>query len=315
MTLPITPSQIQRAHEVLKPLIHRTPVLTSTGLDDLTGARLFFKCGNFQKTGSFKARGAAYLTSTLSEEERMAGLCTHSSGNHGQAVAWAAKKQGIPAYVVMPSNAPEVKKRAVKGYGAEVIECPPTLEARESYLAEVRERTGACFLHPYNDLRIITGQATCARELIEDTGDLDFIIPPIGGGGLAAGCCLSTHFWSPDTAVIGGEPIGADDAYRSLKAGKIIPAGEAYTIADGLRTSLGKHTFVILHQLLEQIVLVTDQEIIAAMRLIWERMKIVIEPSCAVPLAVVAKDRDTFRNKRVGLMLTGGNVDPGSWQF
>ena len=311
----IPKSNITNAHATVAPLIHRTPVLTSTALNEITGAQLFFKCENFQKVGAFKARGASYFASTLSEKERAAGLCTHSSGNHGQAVAWAAKQYGVPAYIVMPSNSPEVKKRAVKGYGAEVIECPPTLADRESHLAEVQERTGAYFMHPYDDPRTITGQATCAKELIDDVPDLHYIVPPIGGGGLAAGCCLSAHYWSPDTAVIGGEPIGADDAYRSLKAGKIIPLSEANTIADGLRTSLGKHTFEVLHPLLNRIILVTDLEISVAMRLIWERMKIIIEPSCAVPLAVVIKEPDTFKDKRVGLILTGGNVDLDSQQF
>lgn len=311
----ISKSSISEAHLTIAPLIHRTPVLESSAINQMTGAQLLFKCENFQKVGAFKARGASYFASTLTDAERAQGLCTHSSGNHGQAVAWAAKQYNVPAYVVMPSNSPEVKKKAVKGYGAEVVECPPTLEARESYLAEVQERTGAYFMHPFNDPRTITGQATCAKELIEDVSDLDYIIPPVGGGGLAAGCCLSAHYWSPKTKVIGGEPIGADDAYRSLKAGHIIPLGEANTVADGLRTSLGEHTFAVLHPLMERIVLVTDQEIISAMRLIWERMKIVIEPSCAVPLAVVIKEPDTFKDKRVGLILTGGNIDLDSWSF
>lgn len=311
----ISASDIEKAHEAIRPKIHRTPVLTSSALNKMTEAELFFKCENFQKIGAFKARGATFFTASLSDEERAAGLCTHSSGNHGQAVAWAAQQYGVPAYIVMPSNAPEVKKRAVKEYGAEVIECPPTLQARESYLIEVQERTGAYFLHPFDDPLTITGQATCAKELIEEVPDLDYIIPPIGGGGLAAGTCLSARYWSPETVVLGGEPIGADDAYRSLKAGRIIPLDEAHTIADGLRTSLGEHTFKVLHPLLERVVLVTDVEIVEAMRLIWERMKIIIEPSCAVPLAVVKKEPDTFRGKRVGLILTGGNVDLDSWSF
>lgn len=315
MPFPISQSDIDNAASVLNGRIHRTPILTSEALNKMTGAKLFFKCENFQKIGAFKARGATYAASTLTDQERAQGFCTHSSGNHGQAVAWTAQQYGVPAYIVMPSNAPEVKKKAVIGYGAEVVECTPTLQARESTLSDVQKRTGAYFLHPFNDLRVITGQATCAKELIEDTEGLDFIIPPVGGGGLAAGSCLSAHYYSPRTQVIGGEPEGADDAYQSLKAGKIIPLVEANTIADGLRTSLGNHTFGILHPLMNRIVLVNDEEIKSAMRLIWERLKIVIEPSCAVPLAVVIKEPDAFRGKNIGLILTGGNIDLDTWRF
>ena len=315
MPYSISKEDIEKAASVLNGRIHRTPILTSSALDKMTGANLFFKCENFQKIGAFKARGATYAASTLTDDERSAGFCTHSSGNHGQAVAWAAQQYSVPAYIVMPSNAPEVKKRAVRGYGAEVIECTPTLAARESTLLEVQKNTGAYFLHPYNDLRIITGQATCAKELIEDTEVLDFIIPPVGGGGLAAGSCLSAYYFSPNTKVIGGEPSGASDAYRSLEARKLIPLTKAETIADGLRTSLGHHNFAILQPLMERIILVDDNEIKAAMRLIWERLKIIIEPSCAVPLASVIKEPDAFRGKNIGLILTGGNVDLDSWTF
>mgnify|MGYP001122061533 FL=1 len=315
MSYSISKNTIEKAASVLEGQIHRTPVLTSSALNDLTGAQLFFKCENFQKIGAFKARGATYAASTLNEEERSSGFCTHSSGNHGQAVAWAAQQYGVPAFIVMPSNAPEVKKRAVRGYGAEVIECTPTLAARESTLIEVQKKTGAYFLHPFDDVRVIAGQATCAKELIEDTAALDFIIPPVGGGGLAAGSCLSAHYFSAHTKVIGGEPSGASDAYRSLEAGKLIPLIKAETIADGLRTSLGKHNYAILKPLMERIILVDDDEIKAAMRLIWERLKIVIEPSCAVPLAAVIKEPDAFRGKNIGLILTGGNVDLDSWEF
>ena len=315
MSYSISKNTIEKAASVLEGQIHRTPVLTSSALNDLTGAQLFFKCENFQKIGAFKARGATYAASTLNEEERSSGFCTHSSGNHGQAVAWAAQHCGVPAFIVMPSNAPEVKKRAVRGYGAEVIECTPTLAARESTLIEVQKKTGAYFLHPFDDVRVIAGQATCAKELIEDNAALDFIIPPVGGGGLAAGSCLSAHYFSAHTKVIGGEPSGASDAYRSLEAGKLIPLIKAETIADGLRTSLGHHNFAILQPLMERIILVDDDEIKAAMRLIWERLKIVIEPSCAVPLAAVIKEPDAFRGKNIGLILTGGNVDLDSWRF
>jgi threonine dehydratase len=294
MSYSISKNTIEKAASVLEGQIHRTPVLTSSALNDLTGAQLFFKCENFQKIGAFKARGATYAASTLNEEERSSGFCTHSSGNHGQAVAWAAQQYGVPAFIVMPSNAPEVKKRAVRGYGAEVIECTPTLAARESTLIEVQKKTGAYFLHPFDDVRVIAGQATCAKELIEDNAALDFIIPPVGGGGLAAGSCLSAHYFSAHTKVIGGEPSGASDAYRSLEAGKLIPLIKAETIADGLRTSLGHHNFAILQPLMERIILVDDDEIKAAMRLIWERLKIVIEPSCAVPLAAVNKRTRCF---------------------
>ena len=315
MSYSISKNTIEKAASVLEGQIHRTPVLTSSALNDLTGAQLFFKCENFQKIGAFKARGATYAASTLNEEERSSGFCTHSSGNHGQAVAWAAQQYGVPAFIVMPSNAPEVKKRAVRGYGAEVIECTPTLAARESTLIEVQKKTGAYFLHPFDDVRVIAGQATCAKELIEDNAALDFIIPPVGGGGLAAGSCLSAHYFSAHTKVIGGEPSGASDAYRSLEAGKLNPLIKAETIADGLRTSLGHHNFAILQPLMERIILVDDDEIKAAMRLIWERLKIVIEPSCAVPLAAVIKEPDAFRGKNIGLILTGGNVDLDSWRF
>jgi threonine dehydratase len=278
-------------------------------LDQLTGSNLFFKCENFQKVGAFKFRGA--LNAVLSTPDNLIkhGVATHSSGNHAQALALAARMKGVRAYIVMPENAPVVKKEAVAGYGAEIIECPPTLESRESTLKQVVLKTGAHFVHPYNDYRIIAGQATCALELLEEIEDLDFIVAPIGGGGLLSGTALSASFFSPRTIVYGAEPEGADDACRSLHSGKIIPSEKPCTIADGLLTSLGDKTFPVIREHVKDILTVKDQEIIQAMKWIWERIKIVVEPSAAVPLAMVMKHKDLFEGKRIGIILSGGNVD------
>ncbi|MEM9831822.1 MAG: pyridoxal-phosphate dependent enzyme [Bacteroidota bacterium] len=311
----ITLADIRQASERISPLIHRTPVLTSQTLNRQSGAQLFFKCENFQRAGAFKMRGAANAVLSLSDADRAKGVATHSSGNHGQALAKAAQSVGIPAYIVMPRTAPEVKKRAVAEYGAEIIFCEPTLQAREDTLAQVIDRTEATFVHPYNNERVITGQATAALELIEDSGELDVLMAPVGGGGLLSGTALSTHYLLPQAEVIAGEPIGADDAYRSLQAGRIIPSEQPNTIADGLLTSLGDKTFPIIQQYVKEIVTVNDEEIIAAMRLIWERMKVIIEPSCAVPLAALLKRSEDFADKRVGIILTGGNVDLASLPF
>ena len=297
------------AHRRILPFIHRTPVLTSSTIDGMSGARVFFKCENLQKMGAFKMRGGANAILQLSEGARAKGVATHSSGNFAQALALAAKQVGVPAYIVMPSNAPEVKKQAVKGYGGEVIECEPNLAARESTLAKVTERTGASPLHPYNHRDVILGQGTAAMEFLEEVPDLDFLLAPVGGGGLIAGTALAARFFSPRTTVIGAEPMGADDAYRSLQAGKIIPQTAPDTIADGLLTSLGDLTFPIIQKQVERIIRVTDGEITAALRLVLERMKIVIEPSAAVPLAAVLKEPSFFAGKRVGIILSGGNVD------
>ncbi len=311
----ITLSDIQRAADRIQSLIHRTPVLTSETINRKSGAKLFFKCENFQRAGAFKMRGAANAVLSLSDADQAKGVATHSSGNHGQALAKAAQSVGIPAYIVMPRTAPEVKKRAVAEYGAEIIFCEPTLQAREDTLAEVIDRTQATFVHPYNNEQVITGQATAALELIEDTGELDVIMTPVGGGGLLSGTALSTHYLLPQAEVIAGEPTGADDAYRSLEAGQIIPSEQPDTIADGLLTSLGDKTFPIIQEHVAEIITVSDEEIVATMRLIWERMKIIIEPSCAVPLAALLKRADDFSDKRVGIILTGGNVDLASLPF
>ncbi|WKN41635.1 pyridoxal-phosphate dependent enzyme [Tunicatimonas pelagia] len=313
--MPITLSDIRQAAERIQPLIHRTPVLTSETLNRKSGAKLFFKCENFQRAGAFKMRGAANAVLSLSDADRAKGVATHSSGNHGQALAKAAQSVGVPAYIVMPRTAPKVKQQAVAEYGAEIIFCEPTLQAREDTLAEVIDRTQATFVHPYNNERVITGQATAALELIEDTNELDVVMAPVGGGGLLSGTALSTHYLLPRARVVAGEPTGADDAYRSLQAGHIIPSEQPNTIADGLLTSLGDKTFPIIQEHVKEIITVNDKEIVVAMHLIWERMKIIIEPSCAVPLAALFKRADDFADKQVGIILTGGNVDLSSLPF
>lgn len=299
---------ILEAHERVKPYIHRTPVMTSKSIDELAGCSFYFKCENLQNVGAFKARGALNAVLSLSREERANGVATHSSGNHGQAVARAAKIAGIKAYIVMPRNAADIKKRGVRAYGGEIIECEPTLEAREAALKNIIDKTGAVEIHPYNNYAVMNGQATAARELIEDAPHLDYIIVPVGGGGLLSGTVMAAKFFSPNTIVIAGEPAGADDAYRSLQSGKIEPS-QADTIADGLIVTLGTKTFAIIREHIKEIVVVTDEEIIYAMRLIWERMKMVVEPSGAVPLAAALKQTEKLRGKKVGIIFSGGNVD------
>lgn len=305
----ITKEQIIQAHERIKPFIHQTPVLTCSTINEMAGASLFFKCENFQKIGAFKIRGGMNAVLTLSAEKIANGIATHSSGNHAQAIAYAARQTGAKAYIVMPNNSPNVKVNAVKGYGAEITFCEPNQQARETALQEIVERTGAEFVHPYNDDRVITGQATCAKELIEEIPDLDVLIAPVGGGGLLSGTALSAHYFSPTTTVYAGEPEGAADAIRSLRSGTIENAPYINTIADGLLTKLGDKTFPIIKEHVKDIFTVTDEEIIAALRLVYERMKIVVEPSCVVPLAAVLKNKSIFSGKRVGLILSGGNVD------
>ena len=306
----ITKATIEEAHKRLKPFIHRTPVLTSASINEIAGCSIFFKCENFQKVGAFKARGAMNAALSLDTTILKKGLATHSSGNHAQAIARAGKILGVKSYVVMPRTAPEIKKNGVRGYGGEIFECEPTLAARESTLAEVVQKTGATEIHPFNNYEVIAGQATAAKELFEETPKLDFIIAPVGGGGLLSGTALATKYFSPTTQVIAGEPAGSDDAFRSLKSGKIEPA-QSQTIADGLLTSLGDKTFPIIKDLVKEVITVTDDEIIAAMRLIWERMKIIVETSCAVPFAAVLKNKEKFAGKNVGIILSGGNVDLG----
>ena len=300
---------VKATHQRIAHYINKTPVLTCTSLDGMVGARLFFKCENFQKTGAFKFRGACNAVFLLSDEEASRGGVTHSSGNFAAALALAARERGITARIVMPSNAPEVKVAAVKGYGGIITFCEPTLASRESTAAKVIEETGATFIHPYNDYRIIAGQGTAALELVEEIPDLDFLLAPVGGGGLLSGTAIAAKGLNPKIKVIGCEPKNADDAYRSLKAGRIIPSENPNTIADGLRTSLGDKTFPIIRNLVDEILLATEEEIITAMRHIFERMKIVVEPSAALPLAVLLSHQLNVKNNRVGVIISGGNVD------
>ena len=306
---------IEAAHARIRPFIHRTPVLTSQSIDAAVGASIFFKCENMQRVGAFKMRGAANAVLSLSAAERAQGVATHSSGNHAQALAAAAKAVGCKAHIVMPENAPRVKLNAVRGYGAEVTLCAATMQARESTLAQVVEQTEAAVVHPYNDYRVIAGQATAAKELLEDVPELDIIITPVGGGGLLSGTALITHYLAPQVNVVAGEPEGADDAYRSFTLGELMPAVNPSTIADGLLASLGSKTFPIIKQYVQHIYTVSDAEIVDAMRLIWERMKIVVEPSGAVTLAVMLKHKEAFSGKRVGNIVSGGNVDLAKLPF
>ena len=305
----ISRQQIIDAHERIKPSIHKTPVLTSKTLDQISGAQLFFKCENFQKIGAFKIRGGMNAVLSLPEEKRKKGIATHSSGNHAQAIAFAAREIGTKAFIVMPNNSPKVKVDAVRGYGAEIFFCEPNQQARESLLQEIVENTGAEFIHPYNNDEVITGQATCAKELIEEIPSLDFIITPVGGGGLLSGSLLSAHYFSPATVVYAGEPEGAADAVLSIRNNRIEKAPYIKTIADGLLTTLGDKTFSIIKQYVKDILTVTDDEIIDAMRLVYERMKLVVEPSAVVPLAALLKNKQIFTGKRVGVIFSGGNVE------
>jgi threonine dehydratase len=305
----ITKEHIIDAHERIKSFIHRTPVLTSKTLNKLSGTELFFKCENFQKIGAFKIRGGMNAVLSLSKEKQQKGIATHSSGNHAQAIAFAAREVGTKAYIVMPDNSPKVKVDAVRDYGAEIFFCEPNQQAREKLLNEVVERTGAEFIHPYNDDRVITGQATCAKELLEDLPDLDCIIAPVGGGGLLSGTALSAYYFSSSCIVYAGEPEGAADAVLSFKSDKIEKAPFVKTIADGLLTTLGDKTFPIIKQYVKDILTVSDEEIIAAMKLVYERMKVVVEPSGVVPLAAVLKNKVLFKDKKVGVIFSGGNVE------
>jgi len=304
-----TIKEIREAADRVRPFIHHTPVFTSTALNDMCGAELFFKCENFQKVGAFKIRGATNALFMLSDEEASRGVATHSSGNHAAALALAAKWRRIPAHVVMPDNASAVKKAAVVGYGAVIYGCEPTLKAREQRLSEVVQQTGAVFIHPYNDYGVIAGQGTVALELCDEVPNLDVVMATVGGGGLLSGIALVISAISPGTKVIAAEPERADDARRSFLAGKIIPVTHPDTVADGLRTSLGALTFPIIRRYVSDIVTVSEQAIIVAMRHIWERMKIVVEPSAAVPLAAILSESLNLTNKRVAVILSGGNVD------
>ena len=297
------------AHDRIAPHIHRTPVLTSSYLNGLTGAELFFKCENFQKAGAFKVRGASNAVFGLDAATAERGVATHSSGNHALSLAYAAGRRGIPCHVVMPRTAPEAKKAAVRGYGGTITECEPSTSSREAVFAELHARTGADFVHPYNDPRVIAGQATCSRELVEQVDGLDAVIAPIGGGGMVSGCCLTLSNIAPQVQIYAAEPEQADDAYRSFKAGRIIADDAPVTVADGLKVPLKENTWHFVSRHVTDILTASEQEIVDAMKLTWERMKIVMEPSCAVPLATILKNPEVFRGKRVGVIITGGNVD------
>ncbi len=304
--------EVRDAARRIEPYAHRTPILTCRALNDLCRAELFFKCENFQKAGAFKIRGATNAVFSLSDEAAARGVATHSSGNYGAALALAARWRGIGAHVVVPRNAPPVKVEAMVEYGADVTYCEPTLSAREQGLEELVARTGATFLHPYNNYSVIAGQGTAALELCEQITDLDAVVAPVGGGGLLSGTSIAVSAISRRTRVLGAEPAQADDAYRSFHAGRIIPVEKPDTIADGLRTSLGTLTFPIIKERVTEIVTVSEDAIVQAMRLVWERMKIVAEPSAVVPLAAILTRRDAFPGNRIGVILSGGNVDLGN---
>ncbi|MCF8357695.1 MAG: pyridoxal-phosphate dependent enzyme [Prolixibacteraceae bacterium] len=302
-------SDIESAHERIKPFVHQTPVFKSKSVNKLLGAEFFFKCENFQKVGAFKFRGATNAVGLLSDTEAARGVATHSSGNHAAALALAARNRGIKAYVVMPETSPSIKIKAVKGYGAEVVFCKPTLEARESTLKDVIKKTGAVEIHPYNNFNVIAGQGTAAKELADEVNGLDIVMCPVGGGGLLSGTSIAIKAMLPGSKVVACEPAGADDAYRSFYGDKLVPSVDPKTIADGLLTSLGTMNYTIIKAKTDQIVTVSEGAIIEAMRMIWERMKIIVEPSAAVPLAAVVEKRINVKNKRTGIILSGGNVD------
>ena len=297
------------AHERIKPHIRRTEVRRSAFLNELTGADLFFKCENFQEPGAFKVRGAANAVFGLDEAQAKLGVATHSSGNHASCLSYAAMRRGIPCNVVMPRTAPQAKKDTVRRYGGVITECEPSTSSREATFAEVQAATGGDFVHPYNDPRVIAGQGTCSREFMEQTDGLDMVVAPIGGGGMISGTCLTLATLAPECRVIAAEPEQADDAYRSFKAGHIIADDAPKTIADGLLVPLKDLTWHFVSRHVSEIYTASDQEIIDAMKLIWKHLRVVMEPSSAVPLATILKQPDAFRGKRVGIIITGGNVD------
>lgn len=310
-----TLSQIQAAHKAIKPYVHQTPVLTNTSINKITGASIYFKCENFQKIGAFKIRGATCAALALSATEKSNGIATHSSGNHAQAVALTAQLHQIDAYIVMPETAPEIKKNATKGYGAKVTICEPTLASRQGTLNQIIKETGATHIPSYDHYNVIAGQATVAKELIEEVPDLEIVMSPVGGGGLLSGTALSTHYLLPNAEIIGAEPKLVDDAYRSFKTGVKQVNDGTKSIADGLLTNLSDKTFEIITKHVHDVITVSEQEIIDAMRLIWERMKIIVEPSSAVPLAAILQQKERFEGKKIGLILTGGNVDVSQLPF
>jgi threonine dehydratase len=305
----ITKETIEKAAIRIAPYIHSTPILTNKSINELAGLALYFKCENFQKIGAFKIRGGMNASLQLTPEQLEKGVATHSSGNHAQALAFAAKMLGIKAYIVMPESSPQVKVNAVRGYGAEVTICASNQAARESTLKAIVDKTGATFIHPYDNDEVITGQATCVKEMIEAIPDIDIVVTPVGGGGLLSGTCLGAYYFKPGLKVFAGEPEGAADAVLSIQSGKVEKAPFINTIADGLMTTLSERTLKIIKEHVTDILLVSDEEIKDALRLVYERMKIIIEPSCAVPLAAVLKNRELFQGKKVGIILSGGNVD------
>lgn len=312
LTIPTLDDMLE-AHERIKPHIHRTPVLTSRFLNEMAGCEMFFKCENFQKAGAFKVRGASNAVFGLSDEEAKNGVCTHSSGNHALSLSYAAGQRGIPCNVVMPRTAPEAKKAAVRGYGGKITECEPSTTSREEVFAKIQAETGGDFVHPYNDPRVVAGQATCSREFLEqmqERGEVpDMVVAPIGGGGMISGTCLTLSNLAPDVKIYAAEPVNADDAKRSLDAGHIIADDAPDTIADGLKVPLKDLTWYFVSNYVTDILTATEEEIVEAMKLTWTHMKIIIEPSCAVPLAVILKNKDIFAGKKVGVIITGGNVD------
>ena len=305
----ISKASIESAAARIAPYIHTTPIMSNKSINELSGLDLYFKCENFQKIGAFKIRGGMNASLQLTPEQMEKGVATHSSGNHAQALAFAAKMLGIKAYIVMPESSPQVKVNAVRGYGAEVTICASNQAARESTLQEIVDRTGATFIHPYDNDEVITGQATCVKEMIEAIPDIDIVVTPVGGGGLLSGTCLGAHYFKPGLKVYAGEPEGAADAVLSIQSGKVEKAPFINTIADGLMTTLSDRTLAIIKAQVSDILLVSDDEIKASLRLVYERMKIIIEPSCAVPLAAVLKNPALFKGKKVGIILSGGNVD------
>ncbi len=301
--------KLQECHDKIEPFVHNTPVLTSRLINRKVGAELFFKCENFQRMGAYKMRGATYAILSLSEEQRRKGVVTHSSGNFAQALSLAAQSVGVKAYIVMPSSSPRVKKDAVLEYGGNITECTPTLEARTTAAEKIQRKTGATFIHPSNDENVILGQGTACMEMLKAEPGLELVFVPVGGGGLLAGTALAAHYFGRDCKVIGGEPFEADDAYRSLHSGKIEGNTSVDTIADGLKTVLGDRNFPIIQKYVDRIIRVSEAEIIEAMQLIWERMKVIVESSSAVALAAVIREKEKFRGKRMGIIISGGNVD------
>lgn len=297
------------AHERIKPHIRRTPIRISDYLNEVTGAEMFFKCENFQEAGAFKVRGASNAVFSLNDAQAARGVCTHSSGNHALSLSYAAGRRGIPCNVVMPHTAPAAKKDAVRRYGGTITECEPSTTSREAVFAEVQAASGGEFVHPYNDHRVIAGQGTCARELTEQTDGVDLVVAPIGGGGMISGTCLTLSTLAPETRIIAAEPEQADDAYRSFKAGHIIADDAPETVADGLKVPLKDLTWHFVSRHVADIYTASEQDIIDAMKLTWKYLRVVMEPSSAVPLATVLKNPDTFKGKRVGVIITGGNVD------